>query len=192
MGDPLTAVGSAAAILQLATAAATTSIKVYQLISTIKNAPREIQNLGRDINDFHTLIQHLAEALKSAEIRELVDREKPISRAVADLQYPIVKCELSCIQVESKLNLQLQSDEAKGSGNRDTGKFSKDHVWVRDWMWPIRRREVFQLISELQRTRLLFSDAMGSLTLYVLEFLWGRPYLTDISVFLYYDHQPQP
>lgn len=89
MTDPLTAVGSTAAILQLATAAATTSIKVYQFVSTIKNAPREIQNLGRDIEDFHTLVQHLSEALKSTDICELIDREKPISRAVADLQYPI-------------------------------------------------------------------------------------------------------
>ena len=170
MTDPLTAVGSAAAILQLATAAATTSMKVYQLVSTIKNAPREIQSLGRDIKDFHTLVQHLSEALKSANVRELIDREKPISRAVADLQYPIGKCELSCRQVESKLGLQLQLDKAEGSGNPDTGNCKKDRVWVRDWMWPIRRKEVYQLISELQRTRLLFSDAMGSLTLYVLEF----------------------
>ena len=160
MADPLTAVGSAAAILQLATAAATTSMKVYQLVSTIKNAPREIQNLGRDIKDFHTLVHHLSEALESAEICELIDREKPISRAVADLQYPISKCELSCRQVESKMGLQLQPEKAENSGHP-----KKDRVWVRDWMWPIRRKEVYQLISELQRTRLLFSDAMGTLTL---------------------------
>lgn len=184
MADPLTAVGSAAAILQLATAAATTSLKVYQLVSTIKNAPREIQNLGRDIKDFHTLVQHLSEALKSAEICELINREKPISRAVADLQYPIGKCELSCRQVESKLGLQLQLDKAEGSGNPDTGEYKKDRVWVRDWMWPIRRKEVYQLISELQRTRLLFSDAMGSLTLYVLEFPRGAKSNRYISMLI--------
>lgn len=170
MADPLTAVGSAAAILQLATAAATTSMKVYQLISTIKNAPREIQNLGRDINDFYTLVHHLSEALQSADICQLIDREKTISRAVADLQYPIGKCELSCRQVESKLGLQLQLDKAEGSDKPDIENFKKDRVWVRDWMWPIRRKDVFQLISDLQRSRLLFSDAMGSLTLYVFEF----------------------
>lgn len=167
MTDPLSAVGAAGAILELATAAARTSMKVYQLVSTIRNAPREIKNLGRDIKDFHTLVQHLSEALDSPDIRELIDREKPISRAVADLQYPIGKCELSCRQVESKLGLQLQLDKAEGSGNHDTGNGKQDRVWVRDWMWPIRRKEIYQLISELQRTRLLFSDAMGSLTLYV-------------------------
>jgi tetratricopeptide (TPR) repeat protein len=171
-------------IRQLATAAATTSMKVYQLVSTIKNAPREIQNLGRDIKDFYTLVQHLLEALKSADICELIDREKPISRAVADLQYPIGKFELSCRQVESKLGLQLQLDKGEGSGNPDTGNYKKDRVWVRDWMWPIRRKEVYQLISELQQTRLLFSDAMGSLTLYVFEFLRGAKSNRYISMLI--------
>lgn len=43
------AVGAAASILQLAAAATKTSLQVYEFISTIKNALREIESLSHDI-----------------------------------------------------------------------------------------------------------------------------------------------
>lgn len=170
-------VGAAASILQLAGVAATTSLQVYEFISTIKNAPREIQNLGRDIMDFHKLVDHLKAALESQDIQEMVDQDKQINQSMKDLLVPMAKCQLTCDQVKSKLILHLQFEDSAEEEPKDSssGKASdslgnqqkqKVRIWVRDWMWAFRRKEVFALMSDLDRTS-TFSDSMASLTLYV-------------------------
>ncbi|ODM23760.1 hypothetical protein SI65_01349 [Aspergillus cristatus] len=169
------AVGTAASILQLAGMATTTSLQVYEFISTIKNAPREIQNLGRDVMDFHKLVDHLKAALDSQEIREMVDRDKQINQSMKDLLAPMAKCQLTCDQVKSKLVLHLHFEASSETSETEPKEKASDalgdqrkqkaRIWVRDWMWAFRRKEVFALMSDLDRARSTFSDSMASLTL---------------------------
>lgn len=168
------AIGTAASILQMAGMATTTSLEVYRFISTIRNAPREIRNLGRDIMDFHNLVDNLKNALDSQDIQDMVDRDKQINQSMKDLLVPMAKCQITCDQVRSKLimNLQLENEDSSSLNENEVfgnERKQKVHIWIRDWMWPFRRKEAFALMSELDRTRSTFSDAMASLTLYVLR-----------------------
>lgn len=169
------AVGAAASILQLAGTATKTSLQVYEFISTIKNAPREIESLSHDIMNFHTLVNNLTDALASPEVREMVDMDRQLSNAMRDLLVPMAKCQLTCDQVQSKLRLHLQLEDSVDKGVKNTssengthsnGQKPKTQIWVRDWLWPFRRKEVLALMTDLDRTRSMFSDSMSNLTLY--------------------------
>lgn len=152
------AIGTAASSLQIAYMATKTSLEVYQFISTIRNAPKEIRNLGRDIMDFHNLVDHLRNALDSEDIQDMVDRDKQINQLMKDLLVPMAKCQITCDQMRSKLIMHLQLEKVGGSSGNENDAFGnrrkeKVRIWVRDWMWPFRRKGVFALMSELDRTR---------------------------------------
>lgn len=97
-----------------------------------------------------------------------------------DLLVPMAKCQLACDQVQSKLRLHLQLEESADKGLKNTssdngthsnGQKTNTQIWVRDWLWPFRRKEVLTLMTDLDRTRSMFSDAMAGLILYVYHFL---------------------
>lgn len=122
-------------------------------------------------------MNNLTDALASPEIRDMVDKDKQLNNAMRDLLVPMAKCQLTCDQVQSKLRLHLQIEESadKGfikitssdNGTHSNGQKPKTQIWVRDWLWPFKRKEVLALMTDLDRARSMFSDAMSNLTLYV-------------------------
>lgn len=169
----MSGIGTAASILQLASAATKISFQAYEFITTIKNAPREIENLGSDMMNFYLLVNNLTDALESRDIRGFVDQDAQLNKAMKSLFIPMAKCQLSCDQVNEKLKLlDFQTDpESEGllsEKNASGDEPKKSRTWVRDWMWPFRRREIFAMMTEFDRSRSIFSDSMSSLTLYAL------------------------
>lgn len=104
----------AVSILQMAGMATITSLQVYRFISAIRNAPRGIRNLGRDIMGSHNLVDNLKNALDSQNIQEMVNRDKQINQLMKDLLVPMAKCQITCDQVRNKLiiHLQLQNEDS--------------------------------------------------------------------------------
>lgn len=100
---------------------------------------------------------NLQGALASPDIQEIVDQDGEINRALKDLQDPMDNCRLACDRVMRKLipHLQLEDSAHKGSGDG-----SKRRMRRGDVMWFWRRREVFALMTDLERTKAMFSDAM--------------------------------
>lgn len=156
------AIGTASAVLGLAEAAAKASLQLYQFFTTIRNAPQEIISISRNIKNFNLLVCNLQGALASPDIQEIVHQDHEINRALKDLQDPMDNCRLACDRVMRKLIPHLQLKESAHGGSEDG---SKRRMRRGDVMWFWRRREVFALMTDLERTKAMFSDAMGSLTL---------------------------
>ncbi|OJJ89092.1 uncharacterized protein ASPGLDRAFT_41021 [Aspergillus glaucus CBS 516.65] len=88
----------------------------------------------------------------------MVDRDKQINQLMKNLLVPMAKCQITCDQVRSKLIMHLQLEKVDGSSSNENDAFGnrrkeKVRIWVHDWMWPFRRKGVFALMSELDRTR---------------------------------------
>lgn len=147
-------VSGAASILQLAEMAGKTALELYNFVSIIKNAPEEINGICRDIRAFYALICSLNESLQSHNIRAIVERDSEISRSIQNLHFPLDNCRSTFDRVINKLKPHLKADPAR---------FSRNNV-----MWYFRRREIYALAMELERSKATFGEAMGSITLYVI------------------------
>jgi len=162
--EPFEIIGTAAAVLQLADAAAKTSIHLYEIVSTIKNAPKEIIVLKRDIQALRKLLENLENALKSRETRRVVDQDEDVRKSMEGLKELIETCDGACREVIQRLKPYSQKggfeDETKGEGTDRLASIR----------WFFTRRSILASVDDLQRSKFLLSDSMGSITLYVLFF----------------------
>jgi len=170
----LESVGTAAAVLELASAAVKASVSLHGAITTIRNAPNEILNLGSDLIALSSLLKNLELALDSPDARKIVDQDKAISSAMEILKSLITSCEKSCREVKEKLQSALQggrpnddpNDDTTGSDLLSSSLLIKEGIDIRRSIgWLFRRRGIFAAIEGLQQTKSLFSQSMGSLTL---------------------------
>lgn len=170
------AIGTVSAILGLAEASVTTSLKLYQLFTAIRDAPREITSISRDIKNFSTLAKNLESALVSPDVQTVVGEDPQIRQALEDLLEPIENCHQACIQIQEKVERHFQPEKSSSQRSEDNTKtLSINRVRNGSVSWYFRRGEVFALISRFQLTKGMFSDAMGSLTLCVLIVLFCLP-----------------
>lgn len=124
------------------------------------------------------LLSNLQGSLESAETRRTVDQDYEIRKAMDGLQGLIRRCGNTCGQVKECLipyirNRKPKKASIEGTNGDKKGRpvaGSSSSIGSTDKVvWFFKRKDVFQRVFELQRTKALFSDAMGSLTLYVLQ-----------------------
>jgi HPt (histidine-containing phosphotransfer) domain-containing protein len=167
-------IGTVASVLQLADIATKTSLQLYELISTIRRAPDEIQAVNRDVFAFNTLVCSLTTSLSTSQVREIVEQDAEIENSLKMLQVPMESCNDSYERLMEKLKPYLQPDEGSPEasdgrieGGNAKGKSGSQRVTWSNFTWFFRRREVYPLITELDRAKTTFGDAMGGVTLYV-------------------------
>lgn len=176
MAEFVTAIGAIAAVAQMAEYGAKASLEFYDFLKTIKNAPREIVDISRDIEAFHKLVLNLQASLSSPTVQEIVKQDANICDALKTLEGPIANCCEVFKNLMEKLRPHLKEDasllqtEQDGSGDKRTESPSavkpNRKISRADMKWYFRRREVYSLITQLERTKVTFADAMGSITLY--------------------------
>ena len=164
-------VSAAAAILQLAQMAGETAIQVHEFCAVIRNAPREITTINNDLHAFTTLVHNLEGSLKSDTVRSIIDEDQEISSAFWTLENPIRNCGTAFNTVKGKIQPYLKADTSAGcsvskdgSDSTEVQRFSRTYI-----LWYFKRKEVFAFLTELERAKSTFSDAMGSVTLYVVR-----------------------
>lgn len=173
MAEFVGAIGTVAAVVQMAEYAAKASLEFYDFLKTIKNAPREIVDITRDINTFHKLVCNLQGSLSSPTVQDIVSRDADISHALKALEEPMVNCCDVFKSLTEKMRPHLKEDGSpvtpgteKSSIDSDSSSKSNWKINRADMKWYFKRREVYSLISQLERTKVTFADAMGSTTLY--------------------------
>lgn len=154
-------VGTAAAVLEIAGAAINTSTVLYETISTIRNAPREIHALSSDIQALDRLLRNLELSLQSPDTHRIIDQDEEVRRPMEGLKDIIEKCNCTCKAVEEKMRPYAQHGQFEDSSAPENNKR------LASIQWFFKRRSIFTLVSDLQRTKFLFSDSMGSITLCV-------------------------
>jgi len=193
--DAMDGFSTAVAVLQLAGTAVKTSIALYEIISTIKNAPKEILNLRNDLGALSTLLRNLEMALESPKAQRLVDQDETVRSMIGNLQTLIEGCQNGCLEVQGKLSSLSQVRRSPGAPSADSTErntendpfdymvMSREGIDVRRSIsWLFRRRGIFAAVHELQRTRHLLSDAMGGITLYVSNPRFGSPTIIVLSI----------
>ncbi|KAE8363246.1 ankyrin repeat-containing domain protein [Aspergillus caelatus] len=156
------AVSAAAAILQVAQMAGQTAIKAHDCFSIIQNAPNEINAINRDIAAFQTQVDRLARSLSSPTFSDIVNADPEISDAILTLESPIANCNEALNRIMQKMEPYLKV-EASSPSPKTHGVDSPPAGGTRMrmlWFW--RRKEVFGLTMELERTKSTFDNAMGN------------------------------
>lgn len=159
MAEVTTIIGTASAVLQIAGAAVKTSNQLYEIVSTIKNAPKEILRLCSDIQALNRLLKNLELSLESPDTRKIVDQDEEVRRSMEGLKDIIQSCNHTCVEVTERMRPYIHNGEFE---NGSTGENNDRFVSLR---WYFRRRSILALVSDLQRTKFLFSESMGSITL---------------------------
>ncbi|ODM14982.1 hypothetical protein SI65_09477 [Aspergillus cristatus] len=160
---------TAAAILQLAELATKSALQLYELFSVIKNAPQEIITISRDVHTFHTLVCGLEKSLRSDTVRFIVDRDPEISKALQTLETPMENCRIAFDRIMQKLKPHIKVDTMVQSPVSESGsdrsiQVQRARISRTDVAWFFRRKEVYTLARELERTKSTFGDAMRSIT----------------------------
>lgn len=164
-------VGTVSAILSMAQVSVKASIELYHFFTTIRDAPQEIISISRDTKNFHTLVKNLETALQSVHVQRVVREDPQIDQALQDLLYPIENCHQTCLQIQERLQRHFKPEiPAQSSGDTSSTQPQRRLQSGGSVKWYFRRSEVFALIARFQLTKGMFSDAMGSLTLYVFRF----------------------
>ncbi|OKL61836.1 hypothetical protein UA08_02292 [Talaromyces atroroseus] len=172
MAEFVSAIGTIAAMAQMAEYAAKASLEFYDFLLTIKNAPREVMDITRDIQTFNKLVCNLQSSLNSPAVQEVVDRDVEISNSLQSLEEPITNCCDVFNNLMAKMRPHLKEEEPLSekqqqsvadnvaSAIKPSRRISRGSV-----KWYFKRREVYQLVGQLERTKSTFADAMGSITL---------------------------
>lgn len=165
-------VSAAAAILQLTQIAGQTALEVYEFCSAIRDAPREITTISSDVDALKMLITNLEGSLVSDAVQNVVNEDAEVSAALWTLQTPIKNCQATLRQVKEKMSVYLKIDSSTQNSDLGASDISQSK---RPWLsrtyvlWYLKRKEIFGLVAELERGKSTFSDAMGSITLYVIH-----------------------
>lgn len=165
--DPFSA---AATVLQVAQMAGATAMKVHDTFSIIQNAPQEINAIINDIWTFHTLVKSLEGSLSSTTVFDLVNEDPEIRDAILTLESPIANCISSLNRIMEKMQPYLET-ETRSSGPKAVGASSPPvrniRITSNGLLYLFKRKEIFALSMELERTKSTFSNAMGGVNLYV-------------------------
>ncbi|KAE8423773.1 ankyrin repeat-containing domain protein [Aspergillus pseudocaelatus] len=165
-------IGTASAILQLSGTAVKASWQLYNFIVTVQDAPRELCLLRDNVQALAAVLSNLEGSLKSPETQKIVDQDSEIRNNLDSLQYFITRCEVMCRQLTECLRSYIRNEntdkasiEGKDGDNSPTAESPVSMGSINRITWYFKRKDVLLRVSELQRTKELFSDAMGSLTL---------------------------
>lgn len=188
-------VSAAAAILQLAQMAGKTALEVYEFCSAVRDAPREISAISSDVNALKILLRNLESSLSSAAVQDVVNEDDEVTGALWTLETPIQNCHNSLKHVKTKMSPYLKIDDVSAQSpdlteQSATTQPQPSRVRRTYILWFFKRKEIFGLVAELERTKSTLSDAMGSITLYVMRTdgpslsLILEAWLTNLSIAL--------
>ncbi|KAI9927077.1 hypothetical protein MW887_003460 [Aspergillus wentii] len=147
-----------------------TALEVYDFISIIRGAPREIAIVTNDIQSFHTLVCNLENSLRTDAVFSIVNTDAEVSNSLLNLRSPINNCSAAIQNVREKIKPHLKMDASLQTAGVETGKHTQapvrnTKISRMDVLWYFKRKEVFALATELERTKATFSAAMGNVTL---------------------------
>lgn len=161
---------AAAAILQVAQMAGQAAMKAHECISVIKNAPNEISAIKNDIMSFQTLVGSLENSLSGTTVFNMVNEDPEMSEVILTLLSPIENCKIAMDRILQKMKPYLKnagsSADSVDSVNGNIDSLSTGQTRINGVLWLFKRKEIFALSMELERTKSTFTGAMGNVNLY--------------------------
>ncbi|KAK6819214.1 hypothetical protein RU639_008147 [Aspergillus parasiticus] len=168
MADPTSVIGTVAAVLQLAQSACKTVLELYNFCSDVQNAPQEIKSISRNAYAFYMIISNLESSLRSDTEATGVSGDARIMTSLEALKISIEDCSNNCEAIMKKLiphirvassssQVMATADLTDGTSQIQRRRFSRGNL-----MWFFKRKEIFALRAELERTQATLNTAMLS------------------------------
>ncbi|KAJ6007268.1 hypothetical protein N7540_011244 [Penicillium herquei] len=154
--------GTISAVIAIAETSLKASSALHELFTTIKDAPREIMALDRDISVFKSLVISLQAALNLDDVIVVVERDHEIDALLDILLLPMKNCKELCEEIHKKLQSSGASLPSSG-GPPDIEPARR--FQLRFAKWHFMKKDVYSLLARFQASKGVFSDAMGTLTL---------------------------
>ena len=151
MTDPLSII---AGVVGIGGAALQASTAVLDLVRTIKGAPREIQIILSDLNDFSGVVSNLNATLQDSSIQNVVYTDTGLYGVVGSVRPPLATCCTVMTQLKSKIERNLKPGKEKG----------KQRISSATWYW--RKTEVVECVTQLQSNKLNLNIALSSIVSY--------------------------
>ncbi|KAL9105835.1 MAG: hypothetical protein Q9227_009043 [Pyrenula ochraceoflavens] len=156
MADPLSIAASVAGIISGAVALTRLTIEtskaVIDLVSSIREAPQEIQTVGKDVHAFYSVVSSLEIALKDGDIRNTIENDKAMIDLVGNLTAPLSNCRGLLGELMVKLQKLLRS-------NSDGKVLS-----VSSFKWAFMNRgEIRTLQIRLEAMKSTFGSALDAI-----------------------------
>lgn len=99
--DPLSITTSVITILGAAT---TTYKEISNFVDTIKNGPKEVEDLRKNASNINNIILNLRDALEERKIRDVLSVDHLAQKHVKDLEGPLSSTKITLERVVDKLH----------------------------------------------------------------------------------------
>ena len=143
-----------ASVVGISAAAVQASTAVVDLVRTIKDAPREIQTILTDLDDFKGLVSKLNVNLESQMIQDVLRGDKGLTDTVKSVSSPLKSCATEMAHLGSRIAKNLKPAK-EGSSQRFIST---------TWYW--RRSEIVECMSRLQSNKMNLNIALSAVVSY--------------------------
>lgn len=134
------------------------TIKIYKgindFVDSIRNAPKEIEDIRKDTASVYTTISNLQKALEETRVRLVVDSDNLAHKHVTDLVGPLENCNKTLQRILDKLGEHLRP---LGNGKDFRPRFQ----------WWRARSDFLELLAKLQSDKEALSLSMTGLNTFV-------------------------
>lgn len=98
----------------------------------------------------------------------MVNEDPDISHAILTLLSPIENCKIALDRILQKIKPYLKTETSSPDPKDDSTSLARaGETRMNGVLWYFRRREIFALSMELERTKATLGNAMGHVNLYV-------------------------
>ncbi len=99
----------AATVITIAGAGGATYKEISGFIESIKNAPKEVQDIRVDAGNIYNIISNLRDGLEERKIRDVLSADYLSQKHVKDLEAPLIATKATLETVADKLHEHFRS-----------------------------------------------------------------------------------
>lgn len=152
MSDPFSII---AGVISIATVAAQSSQALSNLIDNIREAPREIRAVARDVHAYRSIVSSLKIAVEERDVKSAVSGDAALVEMIGNLSYPLNTFEEALQSLVSRMLI--------GFGRSESNAFRKSTLNVK-WGF-FARKEVKELQSRLEAAKSTLNAALETITM---------------------------
>jgi hypothetical protein len=153
MADPITAVGLAASVIQIAGAGVQLSTALYQYTTSAVHADQDIADISSDVKLTSNALESVGEVFSTHDAKSIVSQ-----KAIQDASEIIKRCEI----VFNDISDLVEKGTRLKNGHKRLSVLGK-------WSWPMKEKRV-----ELHKKRLESLKNSLMLLLHVLQLAQGQ------------------
>lgn len=149
------AVGFAASVVGVATAALASSRALYEMVDEVRNAPDELSAISKDMHSLHDVVTSIQLALRDSIVVKVLQENPQLCDLVTRLKDPM----LNCTTMMSQLKLRIEP-HLKLSSNGTLRLSSIDIRWV------FMKKDIIDCTNRLEATKSTLNTALTSIVFF--------------------------